>query len=61
MLLHAARDGQLKADNPTTMDTAVLVTIVKFILQTVHFWQIEASHLISGALISIYWKLLCVF
>lgn len=57
MLLHAARDGQLKAGNPTT----VLVTIVKFILQTVHFWQIEASHLISGALISIYWKLLCVF
>lgn len=61
MPLRATRDGQLKAGNPTTVDTVVLVTIVKFILQTVHFWQIEVSQLINWALISIYCKLLCVF
>lgn len=61
MLVHDASDGQLKAGSPTTMNTAIIVTNVKFILQTIHFWQIEVLHLINWALISIYCKLLCVF
>lgn len=33
MLVHAASDGQLKAGNPTTVNTAIIVTGVKFILK----------------------------
>ena len=61
MLVHVASDSQLKAGNPTTVNTAIIVIGVKFIVKAIHFWQIEASHLINWTLISIHCKLFCVF
>lgn len=61
MLVHAASDDQLKAGNPTTVNTAIIVTGVKFIFKMIYFWQIEVLCWINWTLISIYCKLLCVF